>query len=269
MALPQFFSDVLCYVIGFFVSLCNRSKHRVIKENLGYILDERKKIRRYIILTFIKNIICLKDFFRLFWLRKEKLFAEIETHGLNNLQDALKKGKGAVLVTYHIGNFELAGACLTAMGFPLSVIIEPVVGKEHLHIFNKLRQKFGMKLIDMREPAKILKALMSKRVLVLLGDRDFTGKGMIVKFLKGERKVPIGPAYIALRMNVPLFIGYYLLGGKKRYKVVIEPEIKIKRTQNFKENVKTLTAEITRRMNAVLKEHPDQWFVYQPEWIRP
>ncbi len=257
--------DFIVKAIGVIAWLfCPRMRNVVIK-NLSYITD--KEVKKKSFKVIINYFTVLKDFFDVWWRKPEDIIKDVETHGEENLWRAVKENNGAVIVTYHMGNYELSAIYLTLRGFPITSVVEKVSSPVHYTMYNKLRTKFGTELISTAETARIVNAVKRKRVLALIADRDITGTGIVVNFFKGKRKFPIGPAYLSLRFNIPVITGYFVLGGKKRYIGFIDKKIEFKPSGNFKKDVKRLTLLIEKKMNGYLEKFPEQWFVFQDEWM--
>lgn len=256
--------DKLAQSMGFLTwILCGKIRSITIK-NLSMITEKNIKIKS---LRLVMNFfIILKDFFDILWKSPDEIIKDVELFGKRNLEDALKNYKKAILVTYHMGNYELAAIYLSLLGFPITTLVEKVE-EEHYQIYKKLRTRFNTEIINVNEVPKILHALKKNRVLATLCDRDITENGVILDFFKGKRSIPLGPAYLSIRMKIPVLTGYFVLGGKKRYIGFIDKKIDFTPSGNLKKDVKELTEKIKNKLNQYLSLFHEQWFVFQDEWV--
>jgi KDO2-lipid IV(A) lauroyltransferase len=268
------------YVTMQFVTLLPRWLTVLIAKTLAMVVWPFAKIERSVLrknlircsqkpsLTNVAKIItnytiCMSDLLRIPILDKDTLEQMFEITGAENLTKTLAFKRGAILITGHLGNWDLAGVYLASRGFPLTAVAEEIPGQSDL--FNFLRSKTGMEIIFTREKDKMASTLQNNRILVLLGDRDITGRGITVKFLSGEKAVPRGPAGYAIKYNAPIVFGYVVLNneGGKAYRIEISEPI-------FPDNKthEELAQIIADRLSEYVRQCPFQWFVNRDEWIK-
>jgi KDO2-lipid IV(A) lauroyltransferase len=242
-------------------------RRRILEENLrvtapGRSNGERQRLVRK---TFRNLALCSLDFLKLPLLSKEKVIDLVEIHGLENLDQALAGGKGAILVTGHLGNWDFAGAYLAALGYPIHAVAEDVE-PEVYEVYEHYRGATGMKVLSLgRGALPALRVLKRKELLVLVGDRAIGTPGLPVAFCDGRRNLPEGPAAFALKSGAPLVIGYLVLnpkGSEKRYKGVVTPPL-----DSQGRAAAEFTQAIADALSRAIRKDPDQWFVFQPQWL--
>ena len=185
---------------------------------------------------------------------------------MTNLLKALDAHRGVILVTAHLGNYELAGSYIAAQGLPISAVTEEIPG-EHTKAINRIRRRFGMGVIGYSNIPKMIETVREGKILVLLADRDLGGKGIKVKFGERLRRVPTGPAILALRSGALLQTGYFVFQKKeRRYLCVINPAIDLGVSGSLQQKISLLTEAVTEELVAAIRSYPDQWFVFQDEW---
>ena len=259
--LPRWLTVLIAKILTIFALLFTRKERLVLKKNLircgqnPSLANVSKIITNY--------TVCLSDLLRIPILDKDTLERMFEIAGKENLTKTLALGRGAILLTGHIGNWDLAGVYVASLSFPLTAVAEEIPGQSDL--FNLLRSKTGMEILFTREKDKMATALHNNRILVLLGDRDITGRGIAVKFLTGEKTIPRGPAGYAVKYNAPIIFGYVVLNnvGKKVYRIEIsEPVLPDNKTHE------ELAQIIADRLSEYVRQYPFQWFVNRDEWIK-
>lgn len=266
--LPRWFTVWLATLLGNIFFLTEKQRRNQIYENLNHILGSKaatQEKKHYAQQLFINYSICLADLLRVPLLTKEKLMSMVEFDGLEYFNQTLAKGRGAVLITAHLGNWDLAGVFMSRLGYKLIAVVEPIP-KGVSAAMNRYRGLGGMELVPLTNRDSINQVLVQKKVLVLLADRDLTGRGLELNFFDAKRFFPKGPAALALKYKVPLIFGYFILNKGKSYKGVIEPEIIYQETGDFYQDVNNLTGLIVQRINRLVTEHPDQWFVFKADW---
>jgi KDO2-lipid IV(A) lauroyltransferase len=249
---------------------CLRSRRRIVHENLRYIASDRTETERRQLgrATFRNLALCTLDFLRLPLLTPDQIDRLIEVRGIEHLDRALAQGVGVILVGGHLGNWEIGGAYLGVHEYPIHALAEDqAVGVDTYETYARYRTRAGLKLLRLsRGVFAGRRALKQGAVLALLGDRSINSRGHIVNFCGGRRELPIGPAVLARWSGATVLLWSLLLNptGPRRYLAVVEPPLA---PQKDRADDRGFTEAIGERLSQVVKEHPDQWFVFQPHWL--
>ncbi len=268
--LPRWFTIRVAKILGVMSFYSFKKRRDQIYENLTHILGSTttpKKLRYYAIRTFINYAICMADLLRAPLITNEKLLKMVQVTGIENLNQTLTKGKGVVLCTAHIGNWDFAGIFMSKLNYKLVAAVEPIP-QGFTEMMNRYRGLGGMELVPLTDKNYMAEALVKKKILVLLADRDLTGRGFELPCFNAKRSFPKGPAAFALRLKIPIIFGYFVLNPNsgKPYIGEIESEFKFPETDDYKEDVYNLTQLITQRINQLITKYPDQWFVFRADW---
>ena len=179
----------------------------------------------------------------------------------------MAEGRGLVVVTGHIGNHDLAGTFMAASGYPISAVFEPVPGG-WADTFNRYRGATAMETIPVSDRRAMARALLRKRMLALVSDRDVTGNGMLCPAFDSYRYYPKGAAAYALRLRIPLLVAACLFqhepGRRPYYMHYRQLEYTPSGDMDF--DVRALTSRIADELNSIIREHPDQWLVFNGAW---
>ena len=176
-------------------------------------------------------------------------------------------GRGLVIVTAHLGNYDLAGAFLAACGYPISAVIEPVPGG-WARTFNRYRGETAMETIPLTNRSGIARALLRHRMLALVADRDLTGNGIICPAFDSYRSYPRGPAAYTLRLKPGLMVACCIFQhkpGRAPYLVEYVP-VEFTPSGNTDADVDAYTRVIVKAVNGMIRRHPDQWLVFNAGW---
>ena len=256
----------LCYFVA-------RARRRIVLENVAWLapgasLRTQKRVARH---TFANLFDASVDLFRLPTATSAELSELVGIEGRAHLDAALAMGKGVVGVTPHLGPYELGGAWLAAQGYPVHAVTEdldPEIGAA-LALY---RQATGMRIISRNSGLRaMLKLLKANQIVLLVADR-VVGRGsdgIEVGFGDGRRAIPTGPAAFSLATGAPIVVGHITRSPSlpTRYLFRFEPPIIPHSTGDASGDRERLTRLVGERLAAAVQQYPDQWFVFQPEWI--
>ncbi len=267
--LPRFLVVLIAYILGtIFFFLNSRQRSRLI-ENYRHILGTNTpdEILRKTALQAFRNLaIFYADLLRIPMMKKRvAILGELNP---KNLNATLAQGKGAILVTGHIGNWDLAGVFLSALGYPLSAVVEPVPGG-WMKTFNRYRSACAMETIPIPERHRIIRALLKRRIVALVADRDLTGRGILCRSFDARRSFPRGPAVYSLRYNIPILVGYFVRQKKRNrppYRGVIYGPLEFKPSGDQETDIINLTNLVAQELNRTIAMYPDQWLVFKAGW---
>lgn len=196
----------------------------------------------------------------------ESLIERSTVDGLDEVREALGEGHGAVLVTGHLGNWEVGSACLTARGLAMDGVMQRQSNPLADAAINANRERLGIRPIDRRHAAKLgLRTLREGRVLGFVSDQDARSGGVFVPFFGRPASTHRGPALLALRTGAPLFTATGIRADDGRYDCRIrritasregEPEVVVER----------LTAAYTRVLEAAIRTAPEQYLWQHRRW---
>jgi KDO2-lipid IV(A) lauroyltransferase len=228
------------------------------------------KMGRRILINYANNF---ADFLRLYHMETRELLSITRSQGLEHFERVLEEHTGAILLSAHLGNWEVGSNYMAAAGLPLIGVAESGgPGEAFYRLFKRYRQHFGTVVFSLEDPAvgfKLRKHLKSGYVVGLIGDRDIAGTGVEVEYFGRRSVFPTGPAFLSLATKAPIVPAFYLRlneGGKEVYHAYVEEPIRFERGRDLREDVKRLTQVVASRIEAVVKRYPDQWFCFPPPW---
>jgi KDO2-lipid IV(A) lauroyltransferase len=206
--------------------------------------------------------------FRMAGLDAEAVVARTTVAGLEGFRSALEEGRGVVLVTGHLGNWEIGGAALTARGIPVDAVAKGMANRRFDDDLVATRERLGMRVVGMQEaPRRILRALRDGRVAALVADQNFHRGGIFVPFFGRLAATAKGPALFALRSGAPLFLGVALRepGWPQRYRIELR-RIDVTPTGELDRDVHALTEAHTDALEREVRAHPEQYFWQHKRW---
>jgi KDO2-lipid IV(A) lauroyltransferase len=216
--------------------------------------------------AFVNYAKYLVDMLRLEGLSMPEVDKLVRVEGWEHFEGALGEGKGLIFVGGHIGNSDLAAALLASRGFPVHVIAEPLQPPRWDALVQAARQAVGLKVIPMTASAiRFLRVLREKGILAFLIDRPVEDQGVSVEFFGRRVQVPQGAAALALRSDANI-LGAYIVRSGKGYVATISPTISAPVTGDDRSDLESLTQAIFSWLEQVIRQHPDQWFMFRPMW---
>ncbi|HEX7240575.1 MAG TPA: lysophospholipid acyltransferase family protein [Longimicrobiaceae bacterium] len=205
---------------------------------------------------------------RLSRLSPEAIVARTETRGWEELDATLAEGKGALLVTGHYGNWEIAAATVASRGVPIAAIVKRMGNRLVDARLEALRTRLGVETIEMHEaPRQVPRVLRAGGVVGIVADQDARRSGVFVPFFGRPASTHRGPALFALRLDAPVFActAFRKPGRGVRY-VVQGHRVPVPRTGDLEADVLRLTRELAAALEADVRGAPEQYFWFHRRW---
>jgi len=212
----------------------------------------------------------LFDFFRLPSLDRDAFEAGVIAGGFEHLDAALARGRGALLVLGHVGNWDLAGAVVTGRGYPTVALVDTFTPPRLDRLIHATRNHAGMSLIPVERGSglrQVLQAVRPNQVVCFVFDRPQREGGVEVEFFGAPAWLPSGPARFALRSGAAVLPGHLMRRpGDLTYLGTVEPPVSFTPTGDEEADVRALTQAIVRRLEELLRRYPDQWYMFRRMW---
>ncbi len=184
-----------------------------------------------------------------------------------HLRAASQPGRGVIILTAHIGNWELGGLLCTALGYPAIAIAERIGPKGLMKFVNETRELMGMRVVEKRAVVRpILAALRAGEYATNLIDQNAGRNGLEASFFGRICSTPRGPASFALKTGAPIAPAVCVLQPDGRYELRFYEPIVLRPTADPKRDVADMTQRLTSFVEARVREHPDQWHWEYKRW---
>ena len=197
-----------------------------------------------------------------------EIMERTELHGFELIEEAMAGGRGVMVVTGHLGNWEIGGASVAARGLPMDVVVARQRNRLFDRRLERSREQLGMRVIPRGQArTAVLASLRAGRVVGILGDQDARKAGIFVDFFGQPASTARGPAVLSLRAGATLVLGVALRlpGPRPRYSVHFE-KIEATRTGRLDQDVHALTQAYTLRLEDYIRRHPEQYFWLHRRW---
>ncbi len=201
-------------------------------------------------------------------------FKLIRTGG-ENLDLIRNMGKGGILLSAHVGNWEIAGQILNRLNSKFSVLIYENEHEQIKQYLDKIMVKRNVSIIpikdnDLSHLVKIKEAFENNELLVMHGDRFRDGTKTIEHDLLGKPvQFPLGPFYLAAKFEVPVSIVFCMKEKADQYHLFASSPIELTGASTAGETslgVQELLDKYVFELETVVKKYPDQWFNHYQYW---
>jgi KDO2-lipid IV(A) lauroyltransferase len=201
------------------------------------------------------------EFFRLPHLSREELLAAVEVVGKEHLDRALERGRGCIIASCHIGNWELAGVMVAQWGYHLHAVAGVQLSRWLSGAVRDTKTELSVTTISPEDGfRKVLRALEHNDPVALVVDGDIYRHGMRVELFGREYDFPAGPGVLAQRTGAPIICGYCERVTPGRFRIVIEPALDPTQFATSAELNQAVASTVERH----IREHLDQWCIFRP-----
>ncbi len=200
---------------------------------------------------------------------KEILERVERVEGWEFVERGLAQGTGVILVTGHLGNWELGGAYFAARGVPIDVVARGMANPIFEAYVNRTRRKIGMEVIHDKDAVRRTpRSLRDNRCVAFVSDHDALGlASTFVPFFGRPAKTPRGPAVFALRFAVPVLFVAIVRERSGKYAVLIEP-VPVHPTGDREADIDAIVLAYTQMLEHYVRQYPDQYFWQHRRWRR-
>jgi KDO2-lipid IV(A) lauroyltransferase len=262
--------------VGDAVHLFDRRHRIVARTNLrerfrdadGRPLSE-SEVRRIARGSFRHLVRCAVEILRLPREAKRRGLAQIaHVSGRERLSAALAPGKGVILATAHMGNWEVMGAMCQEFGVPFTTVYRPLDNPLLDAWVRRTRGDVGQTMIPKHGATRpLLKTLRAGGMIVLLVDQDSRGHGVFAPFFGAPASTIPTPAELALRTGATILTGASVrVGPGFRYEAEFEPPVDVRDTGDHAADLVRVTTEINARIEGVIRRAPEQWLWSHRRW---
>lgn len=258
-------ADVAGYVAYWLVS---NARHGI-EANISRVVGEpvtSRRVRTLAIEAFRTDAKNWIDTLRIRRVTSDTIRETVHVEGWEHLDAALAEGKGAILLSMHLGNFDLVGQILLARGYNLTVPVERMHPRALFDFLIESRTSQGVRLVSLdRAPRELLQTLRAGKIVGVTGDRQIAGKGVRVQFFGAETILPAGPVSLARLSGAPLLLAYGIRLPSNTFRGFIGPPVIFTRDMDEARAMQ----QIATLMEVPIREHAGQWLAFSPLWDMP
>jgi len=203
------------------------------------------------------------------WLGRKGIFSGIEYEGLRHYFEAKAAGRPVILITGHLGNWELIGNAVARKGCIFSVVVRPLDNPYLNRMIKRIRHMFGNRSISKRGALRdILKTLRKKGSVAILIDQGAnSSEGVISDFLGRRAYTTKMPALMALKTNAAV-IPVFIHRTENSHRIVFNEVMPIVHTRDHDKDVEINTMNFSRKIAEYVGTYPEEWLWIHRRWKR-
>jgi len=258
---PPAWQGPISEIAGTIAYLAAPQRRAAVRANLATIAPERALSARRV---FVNQVLQYLEVFQIPRLDRARFDAVVRVEGWDNFVCAHRVGKGVIFGSAHLGPIALVGQILITRGYTLTLPAEKT-DSEFMHAVNRARQAQGLVLVPIDSALGIHRVIRDSGVLGILADRAVTGIGERVEFFGRPALLPSAHVALALRTGAAL-VPAFAWRDKGFLVARIEEPIKLASTGDRDADVRAGVRQFAARLERYVKEHPEQWSVFEPVW---
>ncbi len=197
-----------------------------------------------------------------------------EWRGIEHLKAARERGHGVIVVTAHLGHWELGGLLLARQGLPITVITLEEPESELTRWRDLHRQRAGLKTIAVGPGhafsfVEIVQTLRRNEIVAMLVDRPYAGTGVPITFCDRPTEFSTAPALLWQHTNAAVIPAFVTGDHAGRYTAFAEPPLDFTRSADAPRDLVRNTQLLASHFENIIRQRPNQWFNFVPIWPSP
>jgi KDO2-lipid IV(A) lauroyltransferase len=270
--LPRPVFHKIAELIGRIIYASRPEMKAIMRENLGQVSGLKgKELDRLCLDNAVNFAIMIADYFLSICSKPEAVRTLLaEWRGLDTIKAALARGKGVILVTAHLGHWELGAVLLAMEGLPMNIVTAREPSQELNEWRERYREKLGIKTITVGEDAfafmEVINALKRNEIVAMLVDRPAGNSALPVQFCGRKTFFSNGPALLCRHTEAAVIPAFVLQDNKGRYVSFADPEIPMEQSRETRAVMARNTQKIASIFEELIRKHPDQWHNYVRIW---
>jgi KDO2-lipid IV(A) lauroyltransferase len=182
------------------------------------------------------------------------------------IDELLARRRGVILLTGHVGNWELGAACVAARGYRVAGVVKPPANRYVARHAERVRERLGIETIPMPEAREgVPEALAANKIVGLVADQGALRSNTWSPFFDRPTKTPPGPGLFAVRSGAPVIFGAFIArpdGGYEIVSEVLAEEV----TGKPEDAVQQIADAFRARLEALVRRVPDQYLWTHRLW---
>ncbi len=191
----------------------------------------------------------------------------VVAEGLDVLDRIRAEGRSIILITGHIGSWEVLAGYIAMKGYPLYIVGARLYDPRLNRLLLKMRKSGGYINIPRGGSTKYLLQILNRpNLLGLLIDQDTRVAGTFVDFFGKPAYTPVGPVILARKTGASLVPVFIKLDRTYRHRINILPEFKMTLTEDKRKDATRNTQALTKIIEDFIRTVPTQWVWMHERW---
>ena len=226
--------------------------------------DEIKKLTRGV---FMHTFSAAADYVRLPIMTTDEINSIIKVNGIEHLKKAYAKNRGVIMLSAHLGNWELLGIWIAKNGFPAAAIGARIRNPHLEKLIMKFRSQCGLKNIKRgNDTREIIKSLKQGQGIGMLIDQNTKVQGEFVNFFNLPAHTATAPYRLAKKYGSPIIPVFIHLHKDYTYHIEFLEEIKLHNTGNETQDMVNTLQDCSTVIENIILRFPEQWSWIHRRW---
>lgn len=267
--LPLTLSFLLGRALGALAFRADKRRRQIGIDNIGRAIKGLKPGEAEAVVrgVFIHLATAFFEFMRIPWMKREEMKRRIDCVGLENLDKALSRKKGVIILTGHLGNWEYLAAFMGLSGYPINIVVRDPDYQPFNEFVRWVRRRCGnTTLVKRGAMRKLLKGLSDNGIIFLMTDQNVArDEGVFVDFFGIPACTNKGPALLAAASGASVIPACSYRDGK-RYRLEFHEEVELVNTGDKEKDAGENTARFAKTIEEMIRRHPDEWLWFHRRW---
>lgn len=196
----------------------------------------------------------------------------VSIEGMEHFKAVQALGRGGIVITGHIGNWELLGGYFARQGLKIAAVARRINDSRLNQLLVDFRARNGMRTILRESPMssrEILKILNERGFLALIIDQDIKAPSVSVPFFGRLARTPAAAAALAVRRNLPIIPVFAQRRPEGGHRFTALPPIYPAKSADRRRDILELTHEFSRILEDRIRQNPAEWVWWHKRWRRP
>ena len=250
-------------ILGNLLYYLPTQQRRIVRRNLRFtgLESSPDQIKHRTKIIFQHFGLTILELLQMTCLSKQQIISKVQIEGEEILNEALAASKGVVLVTAHLGNYEMAAQAIPCtLGVPLASVAKQMRSALLNRLIHNMRTRFGNRVIYKKGALpEMTQTLRKGSVVAILMDISRRFEGVEVQFFGRRATATPSAALLGLRCRSPIVPAFSHRTHEGELIVQIEHPIDVRRTNHLRYDLRFNTQLITDRVERAAKKYPDQW----------
>ena len=267
------YNRIVCIgeILGMLMYAIDVRHRRIVRRNLKFVYPEwpSERVKKVSKRVFQNLGITILEICQMICFSRDDILKKVKIRGEEHLLNAMQNNKGAILVTAHLGNWEIV-PLFWPLYFktPLTVVAKKIQKKIINRWIHGLRTRFGSRVIykDVALP-EMTRTLRDGKILAILIDQGIKSSlGVKIKFFNKFVTATPSASLLAMRCNSPALPGFCTRNVDGTFTINLEAPLVLKRTGDLSADLRTNTQIMTDAIEKMVRKYPEQWFWVHKRW---
>lgn len=195
----------------------------------------------------------------------------VEAEGEEHVARSLEKGGGAIVVSGHVGNWELLAAYWAWQGYSIAAVARRIYIERLNQMLVDFRRRQGVETILREGPhsaRQLRRAIKNNSILAILIDQDTQVQSVSVPFFGHLARTPTAAASLAIRHQLPVHAAFIQRRPGGGHRITVTPAFEVERSGDVRADITALTRAFNAALEAQVRRNPAEWVWWHRRWRR-